>query len=221
MRVVIQCAGRKTGKATFTTSDGRCVVFVACPGAPRSDPGVLFAHPDDPSDRPGQTWRERVVAENQRPTLLPPLLPAGQLYAPKAYAGLERHLGPERLFILSAGWGLVRADFLLPTYDITFSKAADPHKQRGKAHRFDDFNALSAEPEDDTVFLGGKDYVPLFATLTKSVPGRRLVFVRSKSPPDVPGCATQRYCTRTRTNWHYECATALVSGEVVPRFDPA
>jgi len=185
------------------------------------DPGILYAHPDDQSDRLYQTWRERVVAENQRPTLGQPLLPAGQLYAPKVFAALERHLGPERLFILSAGWGLVRADFLLPAYDITFSKAADRYKRRGKTHRFDDFNALSTEPEDDTVFLGGKDYVPLFASLTTSILGRRLVFFRSEAPPDVPGCATHRYCTGTRTNWHYECAKALVSGALVPRFDQA
>jgi len=221
MRVVIQCAGRKTSNATFRTSDGRSVVFVACPANATADPAVLHAHPDDPSDRAGQTWRERVVAENAQPTLAEPLIPAGQLYSDKAYATLERHFGVDRLFILSAGWGLVRADFLLPAYDITFSKAADTYNRRGKDRRFEDFNALSTEPGDDTVFLGGKDYVPLFASLMKPVPGRKLILFQSKLPPAVPGFATQRYVTRKRTNWYYECAKKLVSGEMTPSFDPA
>lgn len=62
------------------------------------------------------------------------------------------------------------------------------------------------------MFLGGKAYVPLFRRLTDSVARRTVVF-NSKTPPRVPGCELKRYRSRTRTNWHYECAKKLVSGE--------
>ncbi|MHB0665642.1 hypothetical protein ACX4MV_12140, partial [Roseomonas mucosa] len=89
----------------------------------------------------------------------PGLWIAGKLYRPKAYALLLEKLGIERLFILSAGWGLVRADFLLPDYDITFSTSAEPWKRRRASDKFSDFNALE-RTQEDIVFLGGKDYLP-------------------------------------------------------------
>lgn len=63
------------------------------------------------------------------------------------------------------------------------------------------------------MFLGGKDYVPLFRRLTDGVARRTVVF-NSKTPPRVPEpvkCCL--FKTRIRTNWHYECAKKLVSGE--------
>jgi len=222
MQIVIQCAGSKRADAgTFRLNDGRQVVFVADPAwAPRVD-DVLHAHPDEPSDRPGQSWRERVVAENGlRNAAATPLLAAGQLYTPNAYAALQRHLGAKRLFILSAGWGLVRSDFRLPAYDITFSGAAERYKRRRSSHQFSDFNQLVGEASDDTVFLGGKDYLPLFLQLSAAVPGRRLVFFNSTVQADAPGCEVQKFRTTRRTNWHYSCAEALASGALVPRFAP-
>jgi hypothetical protein len=38
---------------------------------------------------------------------------------------LVEKFGIEKVFILSAGWGLIRADFLTPNYDITFSGSAE------------------------------------------------------------------------------------------------
>ena len=220
MRCVIQCAGRKRPEAgTFHTADGRRVVFVADPARAPAEPGVLHAHPDGPSDLPGRTWRERLVEENRRPVASPwGLLPAGRLYALEAYAVLARWVGAKRLFILSAGWGLVRSDFLLLAYDITFGASAARHTRRGRAQRFADFNALEGEPAEDTIFLGGQDYLPLFLRLTAPCSGRRLVFYNSARPPAAPGCVLQRYPTPRRTNWHYECAAALADGELVPSF---
>jgi hypothetical protein len=39
--------------------------------------------------------------------------------------------GLENVYVLSASWGLIRADFLTPYYDITFSSSADAYKIKG------------------------------------------------------------------------------------------
>ena len=218
MRIVIQCAGAKRSDAsTFVSRDGRRVTFVARPELAPTQPGVLHAHPDRPSDIPGKTWRDTVVDENAE-AAASALQPAAHLYTPPAYAALERFVGPENLFILSAGWGLVRGTFRLPTYDITFSSSADPHSRRRSGDEFADFNALAGAPPDDTVFIGGKDYLPLFLRLTASTPGRRLVYVNSNRQPQAPGCIVQPYITPRQTNWHYSCANDLVRGALVPEF---
>lgn len=220
MRVVIQCAGSKRpAAATFKTADGRRVVFVAEPAlAPKAD-HIHYAHPDDVSDRESQTWRERVADQNRLPGVASsPLCPAGSLYTPSAYRTLQQRFGAEHLFILSAGWGLVRADFLLPSYDITFSASAEAHRRRRSSSRFADFNALAGAPAGNTVFLGGKDYLPLFLKLTEGIPGQRLVYFNSTRPPHAPGCILERYVTSRRTNWHYDCADHIATGVLKPFF---
>ena len=57
-----------------------------------------------------------------------------------------------------------------------------------------------------------KDYVPLFQSVTESIRGTRIIFYNSAEPPDAPDCVCVRFETRTRTNWHYECARALIQG---------
>ena len=60
------------------------------------------------------------------------------------------------------------------------------------------------------VFVGGKDYAPLFCKLTAETPVERIVFYNAAVPPDAPGCTLYRFPTTTRTNWHYECANDLI-----------
>ena len=45
------------------------------------------------------------------------LLPVYRLYANPVYERLVDKLGVANVYILSAGWGLIRADFLTPSYD--------------------------------------------------------------------------------------------------------
>ena len=217
MRCVIQCAGSKRQEAgTFRTADGQRVAFVANPGKAPVCAGILHAHPDDLSDRGGHTWRERVLAVNAEREDNPGLLSAGYLYRPKAYDCLLDRFGPERLFVLSAGWGLVRADFLLPDYDITFSTSAAAWKRRNRTRGFADLNAHDGSLEEETVFLGGKDYLPLFLRLTNVAAGRRVIVHNSSVPPDAPGCRVVRYPTKWKTNWHYDCARRIAVGDWNP-----
>ena len=72
---------------------------------------------------------------------------------------------------------------------------------------------LVKETEEDIVFFGGKDYVGLFCALTEGVKGTRYLWCNSKSAPKAPGCVLRRFHTKTRTNWHYECARAFIEGK--------
>ena len=64
MQIVIQCAGSKHAVGWLRTLKGTRVLLVADPSRAPSGDDIDYAHPDAPSDRPGKTWREVVVASN-------------------------------------------------------------------------------------------------------------------------------------------------------------
>jgi hypothetical protein len=211
MRIVIQCAATKSPKATsFRTDDGSDVLFVADPATAPLQPNVAYARPDD-SARNGRTWRQLLWEYNTTRSNNPlALLPAYRLYHNRIYQRLVSKFGPSKVFILSAGWGLVNAEFLLPKYDITFSSTAPPFKRRRKLDFYRDF-AMLANDSDEVVFVGGKEYLPLFCRLTKEAAFQKIVFFNSSVTPELPfGYKPIRYVTTTRTNWHYECANDLL-----------
>jgi hypothetical protein len=215
MKIVIQCAARKDPAAkTFLASDGRAVVFVARPDIAPRQAGVVYARPDDDCAE-GTSWRKRLLAYNEGAKTNPlGLLPALQLYAHAAYGALVETFGVKSVFILSAGWGLIPAALLTPYYDITFSASAVPWKRRRKDDPYKDL-CLMRDDGEGIVFLGGKDYLPLFCRLTGHFRGRKTVCFNSAARPDLPsGFAPLRYRTSTRTNWHYECARDLATGRM-------
>ena len=66
---------------------------------------------------------------------------------------------------------------------------------------------MLSNDDDPIAFVGGKDYLPLFGTLTASLRTRKVVVFNSRTQPDLPqGFELVRYRTTTRTTWHYECA---------------
>lgn len=210
MKIVIQCAGSKDPRAGHLCArDGRSVAFVANPSACTPNAAALYARPDDPSDVPSLTWRERLIREAH-----PNLVPAWRLYSRPAYAGLVRKFGDKDVFILTAGWGLIRADFPTPQYDITFTSSAEPGMKRGKRDTYADFCQLTADAHEPIVFFGGKDYLPLFCALTAKTPGERIAFYNSQTPPVAPGCRLIRYPTAARTNWHYSCVEDFLAGRL-------
>jgi hypothetical protein len=211
MNVVIQCAASKRSNAGhMRRRDGTPVMFVADPAhAPRAS-DLVYARPDDFGDD-GRTWRDALLEYNRSPGSNPlRLLPAFALYGNPTYGRLAAKFGIDKLFILSAGWGLIPAAFLTPAYDITFSQNAEDFKRRRKSNTYQDFSLFPADLDEALVFLGGNGYLPLFATLTHGAKGRRVAFYNSMNLPEAPGCTLQRYLTKTRTNWHYECAQALM-----------
>lgn len=212
---MIQCAAKKNPQAGYLRADdGRRILFVADPETAPANAGIVFARPDNITDQ-GLSWRQTLVNYNEAPSDNPlGLLPAWQLYENSTYEMLVKNYGRDRIYILSAGWGLISAGFLTPVYDITFSASAEKYKRRRRSDDYDDLNMLASTISEPVVFLGGKDYIGLFCRLTINVKGPRTVFYNSSSPPSAPGCALERFVTTTRTNWHYGCAKALVAETV-------
>jgi len=157
-----------------------------------------------------------LLAYNRKPENPLRLLPAWQLYNDPAYGRLAGKCGVGNVYVLSAGWGLIRADFLTPDYDITFSyvKPEDRYKRRSMAESYDDFCMLPLDARAPIVFFGCKGYLPLFESLTSSIRAPKTVFFNSAAAPEMPGHVLKRFDTRRRTNWHYECAAAFVDGRI-------
>ena len=208
MKVVIQCAASKSAEAGYLRdAKGNNVCFVAEPALAPKGTDFVYARPDDLNG--AATWRQQLLSYNQRKSNPFGLLPAWRLYRNEAYGLLVSKLGVDNVFILSAGWGLLRADFLTPCYDITFSNQADDYKKRRNRMTFRDFNQMP-DSTDEVLFFGGKDYLPLFLQLTSAHSGKRVVYYNSAHAPEAPGCKLEHYITRTRTNWHYECVKKVV-----------
>ncbi len=204
MKIVIQCASKKTTDAEhLVDDDGARVLFVADPRSAPPCRGKRYARPDDIATD-GKSWREFLCNNSKNNPL--GLSLAYKLYHNGTYQMLVERYGLHNVFILSAGWGLIAADFPTPNYDITFRASAEPYKRRRKRDRYNDLCMLPADADDDLVFFGGKDYQPLFHHLTKNYRGKRVVFYNSAATPKMPGCALHKYPTTTRTNWHYGCA---------------
>lgn len=215
MIVVIQCAaGKRTDAGRMRRLDGTEVLFVARPGLAPQGQVKASVRPDDDSGD-GRSWRQALLGYNMSPGNNPMgLLPAYQLYANETYRLLVDRLGIENAYILSAGWGLLKSSFLTPYYDITFSAAAERYMQRKKDDSYRDLQMLSANVDDEVIFLGGKDYLPFFCSLTSDLRIRRTIFYNSRVPPVAPACALRRFATTTRTNWHYQCARWLLEGAI-------
>ena len=210
--VVIQCAGSKNPNAgRLRAADGKPVLFIANPAIAPQQSEVEYRHPDDIAPS-GGSWRKELVKYNKTylDTGANPrcLLPAWRLYKNSAYEHLVNQLGEDKVFILSAGWGLIPAPFLTPYYNITF--AGKGYKRRYKRDRYDDFLMLPKDASHPIYFLGGKSYVSLFIRLTAEMSAERIIhYVGDYPPPPTPNCRFRRFETNRRTNWHYECAETL------------
>ena len=154
-----------------------------------------------------------------RPTNPLGLLPAYRLYRPRTHPELYqeavRILGAQHVYILSAGWGLVRASYLLPCYDITFSHQADRYKRRGARDVYHDFAHLDEVGRKQVVFFGGMSYHGTLVNLTKQVRlADKALFFNSAQEPDLPGWRTKPYPSRGKTNWHYPCLAEFLRGDL-------
>ncbi len=214
VKFVIQCAGTKNPAAgSFKTSDGRTVKFVASPELAPLGNKYFYTHPESIAEN-GKSWRENLIDYNANGTNPFGLKRAFQLYSRNEYRALVSKFGASNIFILSAGWGLVGAEFLLPDYNITFSNAANVPKsaKRKKRDKYLDFQQLIADKDDEIVFIGGKDYQDLFVKLTDDNSAKKTIIYNSSSPPKYKNVKTAKYETNMRTNWHYELANSIIDG---------
>lgn len=222
MKVVIQCAGRKRdGAGRLRDEAGAETAFVARPNLYTDEPAAFRpCRPDDTADPEAGTWRDVLARYNERYAReganSDRLLPAGDLYSPRVYRGLVDAFGSANVYILSAGWGLVRADFLLPDYDITFSnqKKVSKYARRGQRDNapWRDFNQLrdaGLTPDETVHFFGGRDYLPLYYRLADALPGRKVIHHKTDTPRRA-GYEYEAYTGPANTNWHYPAAEAFI-----------
>ena len=213
--IVMQCAGKKRNHNSFEL-DGKKVNFVARPEEVEDKKeDEIYARPDDIVQSEDIAWRDKLAKYNQdyKSSGSNPygFAQADELYDNDAYDVLAKKYSPN-FYILSAGWGMIRGNFLTPYYDITFSNSAEKKSQRKKTDYYRDYK-MPDDVAEPIVFFGGNDYLPLFCSLTKHIKTNKYVFYNSDYPPKVPfGYKLKKYKTTIRTNWHYKCAKEFTEG---------
>lgn len=214
MKIVIQCAGRKFENAgRLTTLSGEEVLFVAHPE--RYILQDKCCRPDDNMEDMDCSWRAYLKSYNQKVSNPNNLFPAGDLYKPTIYKALVEKFGAQNVFILSAGWGLVRSDYLIPYYNITFSNQGEPYSKRRPRDRFEDFNQLcdsGIHPDETIYFFGGQDYLPLYRNLTQNITAMKVIYHSQGSLYQLQGYVCIPY--GSYTNWHYACAQDFIDDRI-------
>ncbi len=211
MKIVIQCASRKYNNAgRLTTLSGQHVNFVAHPEKCREN--GIFYRPDDMIEGMNCTWRDYLKSYNKNNMNPNNLLKAGNLYKPAIYKELIDKYEAQKVFILSAGWGLIRSDFLIPYYNITFSNQGKSYSKRLPRDQFEDFNQLyevGINAGETIYFFGGQAYLPLYYKLTQGIVARKVIYHSQEAEFHRQGYEFIHY--RSFTNWHYFCARDFIS----------
>ena len=209
MKVVIQCASSKRLRSgimkTSLGQKGVEVLFVANPGPCKADRNackstsgkVRCVRPDDLCEQEMLTWHEKLRRYNQEQKQDNPynLSRAAALYTPaQPFSDVYRELADryewKNVFILSAGWGLIAADYLIPQYNITFSRQAkkggctytwvNPKSACEDVSRITNHLAsTSLSPNEEIHFFCGLDYLGLCYALTKHLPGLKVIHFKS------------------------------------------
>jgi tetratricopeptide (TPR) repeat protein len=203
---VICCSGSKTKDNFIYNSNSQSVKFVASPEKAPCD-GALYCRPDDKISGTDKTWRDLVLEQNH-----PDLVKAYCLYKNNVYRGLHKTF--ERFYIFSAGWGIIRSDFMLPAYNITFANAPEWEKRK-KDMQWNDFNHLKDDaanfaPGDKIMLLAGSGYIGHFCDMTKSISNKKIIIHKGPDIPESDGFEYRHYETPRRTNWFYEVAENFI-----------
>jgi hypothetical protein len=204
---VLCCSSQKT-KDGFCYK-GETVKFVASPQiAPKDE--FTYYKPDDPIPGENKTWRNLVLNGQNDPKL--DLVPAYHLYKSDIYRAFYREFG-NFFYILSAGWGIIRADFKIPAYDITYSTAPGVPAcvRRKDNYGWKDINHLKEDSvkfdhDSGIILFAGSGYVPPFCDMTQSIPCRKKILYKSQKIGRRQGFVYEYYQTNLKINWYYEAA---------------
>jgi hypothetical protein len=176
-----------------------------------SQDGVIFYKPDDRIPGTTKTWRDLVLEQNE-----PDLVPAYKLYSHVIYRDLY-HVFGNRFYILSAGWGIIRADFKIPAYDITYSPNAPNYAIRTDDIGWNDINHLQEDSgkfdsNTEIILFASSYYAPHFCYMAQSIPYNKIVLKYTSNKSEngrvrqVQNCSWTNYYTTQKTNWYYEAA---------------
>lgn len=212
-KVVMTCASKKNDGGDLIYN-GQIVKFYA-----QSNIANNEFLPDNRIPNMEITWRDFVLT-NQNQNIIP--FRAYELYKRNEYRQLFNRFG-NSFYVLSAGWGLVKADFRLPNYDITFSNNAELINKRNYnlPPAYIDFNHLeNTNDNEDIIYVGGENYLSFFYNLTENLKNRKIIYYHSINhpKPHTGNFLYRRYYPnnpKLRTNWHYELAGKISKG-IIP-----
>ena len=209
--LIIICASRKNENSRIYHNEIELKIKAI------SDPQNNIFHPDYVIDEEeGFSIRDIVLQSQNNQNLAP----SYQLYSHPIYTDLFEYLG-DRLFIQSAGWGIISSNFRLPYYNITFNQNANLNEIRANDADYKDFNHLeNADNKEKLVFVGSIDYIHQFWQLVEELPNDKVIFHKNvnlpQDFPQIPARFFRYYETNARTNWHYQLARSIVNGEIIP-----
>ncbi len=223
MIIVIQCANRKVPNAATLTLNGEAVHFVAQPQNEHMD-----KRPWDQIPGSDKTWIDCVMAYNEAGSTMPDeyiklnigtedgrqLMPCGNLYEHPVYRELTTTRGLKNVYILSAGWGLVRADKFLPNYNVTFSQLGDIRVRISVAERLQYASISDEIPDNDQINLFiSRAYAPYWSYLYQGAPQRTILHWRlgQELPKGKYGTVIKHDCGDQVTNWQYTAARQHIS----------
>jgi hypothetical protein len=209
---VLCCSSSKT-KDRFCYN-GQSIKFVAFPRMVPQD-GVIFHKPDDKIPGTNITWRDLVLNGQNDPKL--DLVPAYRLYSRNIYRDIYDKFD-NCFYILSAGWGIIRADFKIPAYDITYSTAPNMPKyvKRSDNYGWNDINHLKEDSvkfdrDSEIILFAGSDYVSPFCDMVQSIPYQKKILYKSKKVIQRHGFVYEYYKTNKNTTWVYEAAETFLN----------
>lgn len=158
------------------------------------------------------TWSVGKVASTDKPTRC-----SGRIHAKNTSLSFSA-------FVRWCGWGLIRANFLTPYYDITFDTQADAYKIRHRSDRFADYNHLAeagVSKHETIYFFGGITYLPLFYRQVDDLAARKMVYYTTEKAVTLPSkYVYTRYDVEmgekrpNYRNWQYRCGGEFIDGRL-------
>ena len=228
MKIVMPCANTKYPIeggdfiGFMRDKDGKPVMFVDKPQLAHKSGHLRYVSPNCKYDDT-MTFRDKLCSYNDRfesdghnPFNL---LPAYKLFKKDPiYRDLveSEKYGKNGVYIFSAPWGIVRADFLLPMYDLTYS-VVEKYKRRGQKDTYNnqDFNHLDHNGGEILNFIGISNYIQPFCRLTQNYRGKRVINFNSKVSRIFPRDVEFVRCdgVKGKQNWQYRCAKKKLNSQ--------
>jgi len=242
--IVIQCAGPKHQNAASLCHQGISLNFVGQPCGERAQTCPWNNIPQ----LAGPTWINCIQSLNglndgpwvdyekhgvTREDDGKELFMCGDIYTPRnnIYPRVLEAVGRESVYILSAGWGLVRADRKIPKYNVTFSRAQNvpPFARIDPVARAEYSSVDLNIPGDSKIHLFITERYITYWNLTfgviPAITNRTLVHWRQGQrnfPDGFPRCRVRLHnCNGHVQNWHYTAISRFLDGDdgVIP-LDP-
>ncbi|MCL2006840.1 MAG: hypothetical protein FWG77_02025 [Treponema sp.] len=203
--IPILCCSKSKTVDSFCYENNK-IKFVASPNV-TTDSSNKYYTPDDSIPGSNKKWRDLVKEQNHEG-----LAQAYKLYRHIIYEYLYEKY-KDSFYILSAGWGIIRSSYKIPTYDISFLKRADNITRRTGNMNWEDFNHLQDDINSDIipsdapiVLFAGKDYLNYFYNFALKADNRKIILYKSKKIIKIKGYEYEHFDDNASTNWFYKAA---------------